>query len=101
MDMKIIKQEKSALPRHDVHAFVAFEETTPSRHSIRQSLAKKMKADEKLVIIRHIYNNYGTNESVIYAYIYDNEEALNAIEYAKMIAKNNKQAVSKEAGSEA
>lgn len=98
MEIQIIKQEKSALPRTELAAIVKFDKATPSRLQINEAVAKKVKVDPKHLIVRSIQNYFGRNEALFVAHVYDNEEAMNSIEYPKMIAKNNKKAEAKPEG---
>lgn len=96
MDLKILKEEKSALPRKELEAVLKFDQETPSRQSIKDEVAKKVKADEKLVIIKKIQTYFGVNEAKITAVVYDNEEAMKSLEFKKMIEKHNKPEPKKE-----
>jgi len=88
MDLKITKQEKSALPRMEAEAIVKFEHMTPSRQELIKAIAKKLNSKVELVIVKKIYNSYGDREAVIYAYVYDNDDAMKSLENKKMIEKN-------------
>jgi small subunit ribosomal protein S24e len=92
MDVKDIKSNKILLPRKEVTVFVAFEGATPSRKQLKKSVADKVKAKEELIIIRHIYTKYGSKEAEVIAYVYDDENAVKSLEYAKMIQKNSDKA---------
>lgn len=92
MELKITKEEKSALPRKEIECVVTYEGVTPSRAQLVQSISSKTKAKNTLIIVKNIYTTYGDKTAKINAYIYDNEEAMNAIEYAKMVEKNKPKA---------
>lgn len=92
MDLKIVKEEKSALPRKEIKCELVYEQVTPSRSQIVQSIASKTKAKDTLIIVKNIYTTYGDKKAKINAYIYDNEDAMNAIEYKKMVEKNKPKA---------
>ena len=89
MDVKDVKSSKLLLPRKEVSVFVSFEGATPGRKQLRKSVADKVKAKEELVIVRHVYTKYGSKEAEVIAYVYDNEDALKALEYEKMMQKNS------------
>ena len=88
MELKIIKEEKSALPRKEITCTITYEETTPSRQQLLQSITAKQKTKPELTIVKKIKTDYGEKTATVTAYIYDNEETLKAIEYPKVIEKN-------------
>ena len=56
MELEITKQrETPLLERTRISAMVDFENKTPSRVQLRKDIAKKLKTDESLIIIRHVY----------------------------------------------
>ena len=83
--MKIISQNKSVLlKRTEIVANLDHVgKATPKRSEIKKQLAKEFKKDEKLVVIKHIYTNFGAGTSKIIANVYDNEEALKTLEIEK------------------
>lgn len=88
MDVKILSQEKTALPRQEVLAEVSYEEVTPSRAQLKKSVAAKTKSKEALVIVKTIKNHYGSRKSIVTAYVYDSEDSMKAIEFPKVLEKN-------------
>lgn len=88
MELKVLSQEKSVLPRKEISAVVEFEKITPARKNIKKELAKQIKGKEDLLIIKKVYGEYGERKAKITAYLYDTNEALESIEYAKVIEKN-------------
>lgn len=92
MDLKIVKEEKSALPRKEIECDLVYENVTPSRLQLVQSIANKTKAKEALVIVKKIDTTYGDKTAKVTAYIYDNEDAMSKIEYKKVIEKNTPKA---------
>ena len=54
--------------------------STPSNDNVRKAIASELKADEKLVIVKHIYTSFGSSEASIEAYVYNTEEDLKRIE---------------------
>lgn len=80
--MKVLKEEdsrilerKSFVVEIDHHL-----KATPKEDSIKSGLAKLLKSDEKLMIIKHIYTGFGKGSSKVEVYVYDNEKALKTIE---------------------
>jgi ribosomal protein S24E len=84
--MKITKKTKTPLlSRIDVVAEINHpEKRTPSREEIKEELSKELKADKKLILVDHIYTNYGDNKSEIIAYIYDSKETMEKIGKVKV-----------------
>lgn len=86
--MEIISQHKSkVLPRIDVKAKVShLDGVTPSNDHVKDELAKHFKCDKELVHVEHIFTNYGSGESKIVAYVYNDKKQMNSI-----ITKSSKQ----------
>ncbi len=84
MELKIInKKEEPLLSRTRVEAEIAFENATPSKAEIKTQLAKDVGKDEKLVVVKGIYNSYGLKKAKNVSYVYENEDSLKKIEVQK------------------
>ncbi len=88
------KTEEPLLSRTMLKANVSFEKSTPSYQELASLIASKIKSDEKLVAIRHIYTSFGNRNAQITAYIYKDENKKNFIEPK---VKEKKDAKAKEA----
>lgn len=86
MEVTINSQEKSAsMSRNVVDVTVTFgTESTPSRAAVKDSVAKKLKADATMVIIRGFETKFGTSSAKITAIVYDSVEAMNKFETVPM-----------------
>lgn len=98
MDIEILSKNKSALPRLEISAKVKFDATTPSRLELKKAIAKKTGGNDALAIVKTIYTNYGEKEAIVTTYVYDNEEAMNKIEYTEAIKKNSPKTEEKKEG---
>ena len=87
----IEKKSEPLLSRTMVKANVEFEKGTPSYQEMIPLMATQMKADEKLVAIRHIYTAFGNKKAEVIAYIYSDENKKQFIE-PKLKEKKNKKA---------
>lgn len=85
------KKEEPLLSRTKITARLEFEKATPSYQEITTLLATHLKAEEKLIAIRHIYNSFGNRKAEVTAYIYADEIKKQAIE-PKVKEKNEKKA---------
>ena len=74
------KKEEPLLSRTIVKANLEFEKATPSYPEVTALLASHLKADEKLVAIRHIYNSFGAKKAEVIAYVYSDEAKRQFIE---------------------
>ncbi len=74
------KHKEPLLSRTKVSGDMTFEATTPSNDEVRKSLATAAKADEKLVVLKGIYNAFGAKKASFSAYVYDDEAAMAATE---------------------
>ena len=84
MNTNILKQEKHPLlSRIEISAKVEFNGSTPSRDDITKSIATKLKQKEELIVIKHIYNDFGAQEAEIEAFIYDDKKVMSVLEKEK------------------
>lgn len=74
------KKEEPLLSRIMVKASMEFEKSTPSYAETTSLLASNLKADEKLIAIRHIYTHFGSRKAQVIAYIYADEAKKQSIE---------------------
>ena len=89
--MKIEIQKERETPllwRRRVTAMVEFEGATPSRKQIQQAVAKKLDANEKLTIIKHVYPRYGDSMAKVIAHVYSKEEDKNTVEAKYLLKKH-------------
>jgi small subunit ribosomal protein S24e len=89
MNMEIIKQnDVPLLDRKRVTIKVTFSgKSTPTNVVIRKDVAKVLKVEPKLVVIRHIYQKYGNTEAKIIAHVYNSVEKLKVFEGEKAMLK--------------
>ncbi len=85
MDLKIIKkQDNPLLSRIEVEAEAEFfNAPTPKKEDVKKKIVSMEKADEKLVVIKNIYGNFGSGKASVLAYIYKSEDELKKIEPKK------------------
>ncbi len=57
--------------------------STPSRTKLKSDIAKHLKTDEKLILIRHVYSKFGENKSKVIVHVYNDEKELNRLEKIK------------------
>lgn len=81
--MKIEKQEKKSLVEREEILAVAEEKVTPSKAKIQEELAVLIKKDKELIVVKHIYQKFGSNKSNVIAYAYDSAESLKKFEPKK------------------
>jgi len=82
MDLQIIKETNMPLlSRKVVEIEVGFTESkTPSNSQLKEAVAKLLKADPKLVVIKHIQQRFGTASAKIFAYVYTDESTMKSLE---------------------
>ena len=85
------KKDEPLLARTMVTATLEFEKSTPSYADVTSLLAANLKSDEKLVVIRHIYNSFGAKKADVIAYVYNDEAKKQLIE-PKLKVKKEKSA---------
>ena len=74
------EEEKPLLSRKEISAKVSFDGATPSAKDVQELLAKQLKADASLVVVKQIASKYGLQEAGVLAYQYMSEEEKKRIE---------------------
>lgn len=80
---------------------VGFKGATPSRLDIRDALAKKVKAEAALTVVKHIYTRYGVEKAKVIAHIYQSKEEMNKYEEKVLLEKHSKKKEGAEAAAPA
>ncbi|MFB6128782.1 MAG: 30S ribosomal protein S24e [Halorhabdus sp.] len=89
MDIDIIEEEENPmLHRTDVRFEVAHEEATPSRLSVRDSLAAMLNKDAEEVVVHQLDTTFGMRKTVGYAKVYDDPEFAREVEQDHMLERN-------------
>ena len=89
MDIEVVSDEENPmLHRRDVRFQVVHEEASPSRLSVRDSLAAKLNKDAEEVVVHSIDTKYGMRKSMGYAKVYDTPEAAADVEQEYMLDRN-------------
>ena len=89
MDIEIIEEEDNPmLHRTDVRFEVVHEEATPSRLSVRDSLAAMLNKDAEEVVVHELDTKYGMRKTVGYAKVYDDPEFAREVEQEHMLERN-------------
>ncbi len=94
MNIEIKKNiENKLLKRKEILAYVEDKDPSIKRFDIRAQLAKKLKADEKLIIIEKITPHFGKKDVDVLANVYDTQEALNKVTSKHLVKRNTPKAV--------
>ncbi|PSP40246.1 30S ribosomal protein S24e [Halobacteriales archaeon QH_10_70_21] len=89
MDVEIIEEDENPmLHRTDVRFQLTHDEATPSRLSVRDSLAAKLNKDAGEVVVHELDTKYGMRKTVGYAKVYDSAEAAEDVEQEHMLERN-------------
>jgi small subunit ribosomal protein S24e len=89
MDIDVISEDTNPmLHRRDVRFEFVHEDTTPSRLSVRDSLAAQLNKEAEEVVIHAIDTKYGMRKSIGYAKVYDTPTAAQDIEQEYMLERN-------------
>ena len=89
MDVTIIDDEENPmLHRTDVRFEVVHDEATPSRLSVRDSLAAKLNKDAEEVVVRQLDTKFGMRKTVGQAKVYDSPDDAREIEQQHMLDRN-------------
>ena len=89
MDVDIIEEDENPmLHRTDVRFEVTHDEATPSRLSVRDSLAAALNKDSSEVVVHELDTKFGMRTTVGYAKVYETPEDALEIEQDYMLERN-------------
>ncbi len=89
MDIDVIAEDENPmLHRTDVRFEVTHDEATPSRLSVRDSLAAMLNKDSEEVVIHELDTKFGMRHTVGYAKVYETPEHAQAVEQDHMLDRN-------------
>ena len=89
MDVEIIEEDENPmLHRTDVRFQLTHEEATPSRLSVRDSLAATMNKNADEVVVHELDTKYGMRKTIGYAKVYDSAEDAMDVEQEHMLDRN-------------
>lgn len=67
------KRKIPLLERTEIVGELSYEKETPNREAVKKTLAEQLKADGKLIVVRHIYTQFGFKKAKVLANVYDKE----------------------------
>ncbi|MFW5704773.1 MAG: hypothetical protein ACOCXG_02925 [Nanoarchaeota archaeon] len=88
--------ENKLLNRKEITSRLNEDELSLKRYDVRAQLAKKIKVDEKLVMVQKISRSYGSRSADVLAYVYDDEATLRKLTPEHLVKRNAAPAVEKE-----
>jgi small subunit ribosomal protein S24e len=89
MDIDIIEEDENPmLHRTDVRFEVTHEEATPSRLSVRDSLAAMLNKDAEEVVVHELDTRFGMRTTIGYAKVYDSPDYAQDVEQDHMLERN-------------
>jgi small subunit ribosomal protein S24e len=89
MEIDIISEDDNPmLHRSDVRFEIAHEEATPSRLSVRDSLAAKLNKESDEVVVHDLDTKFGMRKTIGYAKVYESPDFARDIEQDHMLDRN-------------
>ncbi|WP_458208331.1 30S ribosomal protein S24e [Haladaptatus sp. NG-SE-30] len=89
MEVEILSQEQNPmLHRTEVRFQIVHDEATPSRLSVRDSLAAKLDKNADEVVVHEMSTKFGMRKTVGYAKVYDSPEHARDVEQDYMLERN-------------
>ncbi len=82
------ERETPLLARKRVTLIAEYEGATPARKDFLKEVARKLKSDEKLTVIRHIYSRFGRQKAKVIAHVYENADAMKHLEDEGLVKKH-------------
>ncbi|GGI93963.1 30S ribosomal protein S24e [Halobellus salinus] len=102
MEIDIISEDDNPmLHRSDVRFEIAHEEATPSRLSVRDSLAAKLNKESDEVVVHDLDTKFGMRKTVGYAKVYESPDFARDIEQDHMLDRNKIEAADTDADADA
>lgn len=75
MQISILQEEEKALlSRREIGAEIVYSGSTPKEADVKTALAQHLKANDKLLVIKHIYPAFGFQKAKVILYHYMSEE---------------------------
>ncbi len=91
MNLELLKEkEVPILSRKRYTYILEAEKATPSRLELLKEIAKKLNTAEKLIVIKHIYSQYGSSKVKVIVNAYKKEEDLKKFEHESLINRHHK-----------
>lgn len=91
--MEIIKEkDMKLLSRKRVVLMIDNEGATPSRQELIKQVAAKFKVKEELVVIKHIYQQFGKKKTKLMVHIYNDKKKKDVFEHKSLLKKHEKKA---------
>ena len=84
-EMKLLSRKRLTLMRENKGA-------TPSRQDLIKEIAKQFNVKEELVIIKHVYSQFGENKTKVIAHIYSDKNKMKFFEHTNLLKKHEKKA---------
>ncbi|PSP89478.1 30S ribosomal protein S24e [Halobacteriales archaeon QS_4_69_34] len=89
MDIDVVEEEDNPmLHRTDVRFTLVHEDTTPSRLSVRDSLAATLNKDAGEVVVHRLDTKFGMRKTMGYAKVYETPEYARDVEQEYMLERN-------------
>lgn len=89
MELNILKEKEMRLvSRKRITLEIDNKGSTPSRQEILEEIGKKFNIPKDLIIIKHIYPQFGNRKTKVIVHIYQNKEKMNMFELKQLINKH-------------
>ncbi|QHS17846.1 30S ribosomal protein S24e [Halopenitus persicus] len=89
MDIDIVSEDENPmLHRTDIRFEITHDEATPSRLSVRDSLAATLDKDSDEVVIHELDTKFGMRKTIGYAKAYDTPDDAREVEQEYMLERN-------------
>jgi small subunit ribosomal protein S24e len=89
MEIEVISEDENPmLHRTDVRFEITHEDASPSRLSVRDSLAAKLNKDSDEVVVHTLDTKFGMRKTVGYAKVYESPEFARDVEQDYMLDRN-------------
>src|SRR3989338_5511405 len=74
------QNENKLFERKEIKAEVSFEAATPTRKDIKAEIGGKLGADQGLIVLRQVDNEFGMKKIDVLVHVYSNADAMKKFE---------------------
>ncbi|UCD21262.1 MAG: hypothetical protein JSW08_01830 [archaeon] len=80
MNFKIISKDVKPLVERTEIIVKVTDKVTPSNEQVKDAIAKEANKPKELIVVKKIDQKYGSDESEVFAYVYDSQSSMKKFE---------------------
>ncbi|MEM3374521.1 MAG: hypothetical protein QXE31_04845 [Candidatus Woesearchaeota archaeon] len=96
MELHLLKEKEMKLLSRKRVSLEVDSKATPSRLELIKEISKKLNHPEDLIVIKHIYPQFGKNKAKVIAHLYQDKEKMKIFELKELLDKHKPKEEKKE-----